>query len=216
MLHIVNPNMNLKSGGIISTSMTHLGNYHNKLVWQGQGGDKQPFLNHASAETHNTQPVTDPMEVGGETIMTSAGPTRCYLWLMHTARDRDRTGTGTRNDGFLYYVMYCTNYTDIGTGTGNHCFLLFAFRSLSLSLSWSQSRAVCMNHYPPIYRLICRLVNMDWIYVFILRSLDDLSIDQHFHDVVNKPAMWGDWESHELSKDTEIYPLCRLICVYAL
>ena len=29
--------MDLKSGGIISTSMTHLGNYHNKLVWQGRG-----------------------------------------------------------------------------------------------------------------------------------------------------------------------------------
>ena len=34
------------------------------------------------------------------------------------------TGTGTRNNGVLYYAMYCTHYTGTEIGTGNHCFLL--------------------------------------------------------------------------------------------
>ena len=56
-------------------------------------------------------------------------------------------GQGPGNDGFLYYAVYCSHYT--GTGTGNHCFLLYPSRSRSLfrSLSRSQSRAVWMSHY---------------------------------------------------------------------
>ena len=48
------------------------------------------------------------------------------------------------NDGFLYYAtcIYCSHYTGTGTETGNHCFLLYPSRSLSLSLSRSWSRAV--------------------------------------------------------------------------
>ena len=64
--------------------------------------------------------------------------------------------------------------------------------------------------------VISRQVNTGRALVFIPWSLADLSIDQHFHDVVNKPTMWGDWESHELSKDTEIHPLYRLDSVYSL
>ena len=56
---------------------------------------------------------------------------------------RTGQGQGTENNGFLYYAMYCTDYT--GTGTGNHCFLLYPSRSLSLSRSWSS--AVCISHY---------------------------------------------------------------------
>ena len=52
-------------------------------------------------------------------------------------------GQGPGNDGFLYYTMYCAHYT--GTGTGNHCFLLCPYTSLSLSLS--RSHAVCISHY---------------------------------------------------------------------
>ena len=51
--------------------------------------------------------------------------------------------TGTRNDGLLYYAMYCTHSTGTGAETGNHCFLLCQSRSLSLS----RSRAVCISHY---------------------------------------------------------------------
>ena len=29
------------------------------------------------------------------------------------------TGNRTGNDGFLYYAMYCTYYTETGNGTGN-------------------------------------------------------------------------------------------------
>ena len=54
-------------------------------------------------------------------------------------------GQGPGNDGFLYYAMYCTHYTETGTETGKRCFLLCPSRSLSLSRSWS--RAVCMSHY---------------------------------------------------------------------
>ena len=60
------------------------------------------------------------------------------LWLIHTARDRDRKmmgfyimlcavhttqgqaqwpGPGLGNDRFLYYAMCCTHYTGTGTGT---------------------------------------------------------------------------------------------------
>ena len=45
---------------------------------------------------------------------------------------------------FLYYTMSCTHYT--GTGTGNHCFLLYPSRSLSRSRCLS--RAVCISHEP--------------------------------------------------------------------
>ena len=48
----------------------------------------------------------------------------------------------TRNNGFLYYAMYCIHYTGIGTETGNHCFLLCPF----LSRSRSRSHPVCMSH----------------------------------------------------------------------
>ena len=38
-------------------------------------------------------------------------------------------GEGLGNDGLLHYAMYCIHYTGTGTGTGNHCFLLYPFRS---------------------------------------------------------------------------------------
>ena len=41
-------------------------------------------------------------------------------------------GQGLGNDGFLYYAIYCSHYTGRGTGTGNHCFLLYPSRSWSL------------------------------------------------------------------------------------
>ena len=44
-------------------------------------------------------------------------------------------GTGMGNDGYLYYTMYYR-------GTGTHCFLLCP----CLSLSLSESPAVCMSH----------------------------------------------------------------------
>ena len=47
-------------------------------------------------------------------------------------------GNETRNDRFLYYAMYCTHYTATGTGTKNQCFLFYPSRS--------RSRAVCMSH----------------------------------------------------------------------
>ena len=52
-----------------------------------------------------------------------------------------------------YYTMYCTHYTVTETGTGNHCFLLYPSRSLSLSRS--RSRAVCMSHYTLFFFATC-------------------------------------------------------------
>ena len=49
-------------------------------------------------------------------------------------------GQGPGNDGFLHY----THYTGVGTGAGNHCFLLCPSRCLSLSQS--RTRALCMSH----------------------------------------------------------------------
>ena len=64
-------------------------------------------------------------------------------------------GHGPGNDGFLHYAMYCTHYKGIETGAGNHCFLLCS--SLSLSLSWSRSRAVCISHNVELWDWTLRL-----------------------------------------------------------
>ena len=50
-------------------------------------------------------------------------------------------GQGLGNGGFLYYTMYSIHCVGTGTGIGDHCVLLYPFRSLSLSLS--RSHAVC-------------------------------------------------------------------------
>ena len=55
-------------------------------------------------------------------------------------------GQGPGNDGFLYYAMHSTHYTGTGTGTWNDCFLLCSSRFLSMSLSPSRSREVCLSH----------------------------------------------------------------------
>ena len=39
-------------------------------------------------------------------------------------------GTGTGNNGFLYYAMYCTHHTETGNGTRAYCFLLCQSHSL--------------------------------------------------------------------------------------
>ena len=62
-------------------------------------------------------------------------------YTLHGAGAGTGTGTETRNNGFLYYAMYCTHYT--GTRTGNHYFLLCPSQSLSLS----RSDAVFVSHY---------------------------------------------------------------------
>ena len=39
-----------------------------------------------------------------------------HLYLIHTLHGIGAgTKTGTMNDGFLYYAMYCTHYTATGT-----------------------------------------------------------------------------------------------------
>ena len=59
-------------------------------------------------------------------------------------------GNGTRNDGFIYYAMYCSHYTGTGTGTGtgngDHWVPYQFSRSRSRSQCRSRSRAVWMSH----------------------------------------------------------------------
>ena len=57
---------------------------------------------------------------------------KCVLWDISVMACSHCTGTG--DNGFLYYTMYCAHYTR--TGTGYHCFLLCP----------SRSRAVCLSH----------------------------------------------------------------------
>ena len=78
------------------------------------------------------------------------------VMLIHTARDRDnyRDRYWDREQwvSILHYVLYTT-----GTGTGNHCFLLYPSRSLSLYQSWSLSMSwsrSIMNRYWSILELI--------------------------------------------------------------
>ena len=54
----------------------------------------------------------------------------------------DNFETMLGNDGFLYYTMYCTDYTGTGIGPEYHCFLLW----LSCSLSGPGAIALCMSN----------------------------------------------------------------------
>ena len=66
-----------------------------------------------------------------------------YATMAHLHCTGPGLGQGPENDGFLNYAMYCAHYRGTRTGTGNHCFLLYPSRSLSLSLS--QSHATCRS-----------------------------------------------------------------------
>ena len=72
-----------------------------------------------------------------------------YQWyvvglMAHSHCTGPGQGQGPGKDGFLCYAIYCSHYTRTGTGTGNHCFLLYPSRSQSLS--HSRCRAVWMSH----------------------------------------------------------------------
>ena len=68
-------------------------------------------------------------------------------------------GQGRENDGFLYYAMYCEHYTETGTGTRKHYFLLCPSRSLSRFQA--RSHAMSLSHKCMVYVYILAFFGVD-------------------------------------------------------
>ena len=89
---------------------------------------------------------------------------------------------GPRNDGFLYYAMYCTHYIVHGT------IVFYCALCSSHSLSLPQSRAVCLSHKTHSYHL-----QQSWGKVIFLEACVKNSVHSREGGGSSGPHPVGGW-----------------------